>query len=302
MKIYDCFMFYDEKMILHLRLNCLNKQIDKFIIVESSFTHSGEKRELLFNINDYPNFKDKIIYIVLEEQPKDLFELSKSDTFDQENSKYILNALKRENLQRNTIEKGLLSASPDDIVIISDVDEIPDLDKVDFNNKNNDIILFKQKFYYYKFNLKLISFDWYGSKACKRKNLISPQWLRNIKDKKYPFWRLDTIFSKKKYSNISFIEEGGWHFSNMKTAEDIEKKMRTYLHHREYDVKPLGVDRIKEIIKNKKSVYNLKTDMKNEKIDGTQDLSISNIKELPFYIQNNINKYKNWIEIEKNEF
>ena len=302
MKIYDCFMFYDEKMILDLRLNCLNKHIDKFIIVESSFTHSGEKRDLLFNIKDYPNFKDKIIYIVLEEQPKDLFELSKSDTFDQENSKYILNALKRENLQRNTIEKGLLSASPDDIVIISDVDEIPDLDKVDFNNKNNDIILFKQKFYYYKFNLKLISFDWYGSKACKRKNLISPQWLRNIKDKKYPFWRLDTIFSKKKYSNISFIEEGGWHFSNMKTAEDIEKKMRTYLHHREYDVKPLGVDRIKEIIKNKKSVYNLKTDMKNEKIDGTQDLSISNIKELPFYIQNNINKYKNWIEIEKNEF
>ena len=302
MKIYDCFMFYDEKMILDLRLNCLNKHIDKFIIVESSFTHSGEKRDLLFNINDYPNFKDKIIYIALEEQPKDLFELSKSDTFDQENSKYILNALKRENLQRNTIEKGLLSASPDDIVIISDVDEIPDLDKVDFNNKNNDIILFKQKFYYYKFNLKLISFDWYGSKACKRKNLISPQWLRNIKDKKYPFWRLDTIFSKKKYSNISFIEQGGWHFSNMKTAEDIEKKMRTYLHHREYDVKPLGVDRIKEIIKNKKSVYNLKTDMKNEKIDGTQDLSISNIKELPFYIQNNINKYKNWIEIEKNEF
>ena len=302
MKIYDCFMFYDEKMILDLRLNCLNKHIDKFIIVDSSFTHSGEKRDLLFNINDYPNFKDKIIYIVLEEQPKDLFEQSKSDTFDQENSKYILNALKRENLQRNTIEKGLLSASPDDIVIISDVDEIPDLDKVDFNNKNNDIILFKQKFYYYKFNLKLISFDWYGSKACKRKNLISPQWLRNIKDKKYPFWRLDTIFSKKKYSNISFIEEGGWHFSNMKTAEDIEKKMRTYLHHREYDVKPLGVDRIKEIIKNKKSVYNLKTDMKNEKIDGTQDLSISNIKELPFYIQNNINKYKNWIEIEKNEF
>ena len=295
-------MFYDEKMILDLRLNCLNKHIDKFIIVESSFTHSGEKRDLLFNINDYPNFKDKIIYIVLEEQPKDLFELSKSDTFDQENSKYILNALKRENLQRNTIEKGLLSASPDDIVIISDVDEIPDLDKVDFNNKNNDIILFKQKFYYYKFNLKLISFDWYGSKACKRKNLISPQWLRNIKDKKYPFWRLDTIFSKKKYSNISFIEQGGWHFSNMKTAEAIEKKMRTYLHHREYDVKPLGVDRIKEIIKNKKSVYNLKTDMKNEKIDGTQDLSISNIKELPFYIQNNINKYKNWIEIEKNEF
>ena len=82
----------------------------------------------------------------------------------------------------------------------------------------------------------------------------------------------------------------------MKSAEDIEKKMRTYLHHREYDVKPLGTEKIKEIIKNRKSVYNLKTDMKNEKIDGTQDLLISEINELPYYIQNNIEKYKKWLE------
>ena len=59
MKIYDCFMFYDEDLVLDLRLNILNKYVTKFIIVESKFTHSGEKRELLFDINKYSNFKIK---------------------------------------------------------------------------------------------------------------------------------------------------------------------------------------------------------------------------------------------------
>jgi len=296
MKIYDCFMFYDEEMILDLRLNYLNNYVDKFVIVESSYTHSGKKRKLLFDIEKYKDFENKISYIVLKNQPQDLFEINEKDSFDKKNSKYILNALKRENLQRNTILKGLNEASVDDMIIISDVDEIPNLEKNNLKEIKNKIILFKQKFYYYKFNLKLDSFDWYGTKACKKKDLISPQWLRNIKDKRYPIWRLDTLFSKKKYQDIAFLESGGWHFSNMKSPEEIEKKMTTYLHHREYDVNPLGKEKIEEIMKNKKSIYNLKTDMKNDKFDGTQDLVISDIKELPLYIQNNTNKYKNWLE------
>ena len=251
MKIYDGFMFYDEEMILDLRLNYLDPYVDRFIIVESSYTHSGEKRKLLFDINKFKNFKEKIIYIVLDEQPKDLSEVEKSDVFYQVNSKYILNALKRENLQRNAISRGLKDAEPDDIVIISDVDEIPNLEKLRFEEIKNKILLFKQKFYYYKFNLKLEAFNWHGTKACKKRNLISPQWLRNIKDKKYSFWRFDTIFSKKKYKNVEFIDNGGWHFSNMKNAQDIEKKMKTYLHHREYDVNPLGIENIKKAMENK---------------------------------------------------
>ena len=296
MKIYDGFMFYDEEMILDLRLNYLDPYVDRFIIVESSYTHSGEKRKLLFDINKFKNFKEKIIYIVLDEQPKDLSEVEKSDVFYQVNSKYILNALKRENLQRNAISRGLKNAEPDDIVIISDVDEIPNLEKLRFEEIKNKILLFKQKFYYYKFNLKLEAFNWYGTKACKKRNLISPQWLRNIKDKKYSFWRFDTIFSKKKYKNVEFIDNGGWHFSNMKSAQDIEKKMKTYLHHREYDVNPLGIENIKKAMENKKSVYNLKTDSQNDKIDGTQSLIVSGIDELPLYIKENKDKYKEWLE------
>ncbi len=296
MKIFDCFMFYDEEMILDFRLNYLNEYIDKFIIVESSYTHSGKKRDLIFDINKFTKFKEKISYIVLDEEPKDLFKIHGNEEFNKKNSKYILNALKRENLQRNYIVKGLEDASPEDVVIISDVDEIPNLEDNDLKILKNKIILFNQKFFYYKFNLKLQSFDWYGSKACKKADLISPQWLRNIKSKKYGFWRLDTIFSKTKYQDIFFAKNGGWHFSNMKTPEAIEKKMSTYLHHREYDLKPLGAKKIKEIIKNKKAIYNLRADMKADKFDNTQNLIVTEVSELPVYIQKNLDKYKDWIE------
>ena len=289
-------MFYDEEMILDFRLNYLNDYVDQFVIIESSYTHSGKKRKLIFDIKKYSKFKDKIFYKVLDEEPTGLSEIEEKDDYDKKNSKYILNALKRENFQRNYISQGLQNASSDDIVIISDVDEIPNLEENNLKDLKNKIILFNQKFFYYKFNLKLQSFDWYGSKACKKANLISPQWLRNIKSKKYPFWRFDTLFSKTKYQNIILIKKGGWHFSNMKTPESIEKKMSTYLHHREYDLNPLGAKKIKEIMKNKKAIYNLRADMKTNKFDNTQDLIVTEINELPDYIQNNLDKYRDWIE------
>ena len=289
-------MFYDEDLVIDLRLNILNEHVHEFVIVESKFTHSGKKRELLFDINKYSKFKNKINYIVLENEPEDLEKVHDNDTDDKKNSKYIMNALKRENFQRNGIKKGLTNAEPGDLILVSDVDEIPNLSNLDLNEINDNIILFKQNFYYYKFNLKLEDMPWLGTKGCKYKNLKSPQWLRNIKDKKYPFWRLDVLFSNKKYSNIKFIDNGGWHFSNMKTPEEIEKKMRTYLHHREYDIKPLGTKKIEEMIKSKKSIYNLRADMKNEKIDGTQNLKATDGRELPEYLKKNKTKYSNWIE------
>ena len=90
--------------------------------------------------------------------------------------------------------------------MISDVDEIPNLENLNIEKIKQKIILFKQDMFYYKFNLKLPNLIWSGTKACKKKYLKSPQWLRNIKDKKYPFYRLDTFFSKTKYIDIKFIK------------------------------------------------------------------------------------------------
>ena len=108
-------------------------------------------------------------------------------------------------------------------------------------------------------------------------------------------WRIDTLISNKKYQNIKIINNGGWHFSNIKSPAGIEKKMKTYLHHREYDLNPVGEKRISEIIKERKPIYNLKNDMKSNKFDLSDQLAVADITELPYYIQKNIDKYKDWL-------
>ena len=289
-------MFFDEEMLLDLRLNILDKFVDKFIIVESSYTHSGKEKKLIFDINKYSKFKKKINYIVLKDPPKGIEEINNNDSEGEISRKEILNALKRENLQRDTIFNGLNDADKNDWIIISDLDEIPDLSNVNFNNIKNKIIFFKQKVFYYKLNLELKNLRWIGTKACRKKHLKSPQWLRNLKDKIYPKWRVDILFSEKKYSDIFFIENGGWHFSFVKKPEDIEKKLKSYLHHREYDIDPVGIDKIKNLINSKSVIYDHRVDQTQYKFGGRQKLEKIDLDFLPRYISSNKEKYLDWLE------
>jgi len=289
-------MFFDEEMLLGLRLKTLNKYVDKFIIVESKYTHSGDKKKLIFDINKYTEFKNKINYIVIEDPPEDIEDINNDDDENQKNIKHIMNALRRENYQRNKINDGLNDAAPEDWIIISDLDEIPNLDEINFNTINKKIIFFKQRVFYYKLNLELKNIHWIGSKAVQKKNLISPQWLRNIKDRIYPKWRLDIIFSKKKYNNIFYVYAGGWHFSYVKKPEDIEKKLKSYLHHREYDLEPLGIEKIKNFVNNKSVIYDHRVDQTQYKFSGTQKLEKIELNTLPPDIENNINFYKDWLD------
>ena len=295
MKIYDCFMYFDEDVILDLRLNILNPFIDYFVIVESTFNHKGEKRKLKFDINKYKKFENKIIYLIFDEEPSGIEKVFDTDNEGEVSRKLILNAASRENGQRNFISKGLEHASENDIILISDVDEIPNLEKINWNTIKDQIVLFKQDMFYYKLNLRLPDLIWSGSKACRKKYLKSPQWLRNVKDKKYSFFRLDTLFSEKKYINIKFIDNGGWHFSNIKTAAEIEYKLKSYLHHREFDLNPISESEIEDIIKNKQAIYDLKVDKKINKIGSGNKLIEYPMNKLPSYILENIDKYKDWI-------
>ena len=213
MKIFDCFMYFDEDIVLDVRLNFLDKFVDKFVIIESQYDHKGERRTPLFNINKFKKFKDKINYILVNEIPPGIEKINTEDKENEIYRKSIFNAWKRENLQRNQIQKGLTDANEEDWIIISDLDEIPKLSEIDLKDIKDNLVFFKQGMMYYKFNLKLENYIWVGSKACRMKNLKSPQWIRDIKDKKYSWWRVDTYFSKKKYRNILFVEDGGWHFS-----------------------------------------------------------------------------------------
>tara|TARA_B100000131_G_scaffold27416_1_gene26022 strand:- start:253 stop:1149 length:897 start_codon:yes stop_codon:yes gene_type:complete len=295
MKIFDCFMFYDEEMLLDIRLNTLDKFIDKFIIVESMFTHSGKKRELIFDIKKFQKFKDKINYLVVESLPKGIEPINSYDADDIKESKIILNAYRREHHQRNSILNLLKSAEPNDQVIISDVDEIPNLENINFNEIKNKIILFNQKMFYYKFNLILENMNWHGSKSCKMKNLISPQWLRDVKDRKYPLWRIDALFSEKKYNDVFFVQDGGWHFTNIKTPEEIDKKLRSYLHHIEYDQSNISAKEIDKMIKEKKPVYDLLANSSEAKFRSQKKLKTVDMNELPIYLQKNKEKFNEWI-------
>ena len=296
MKIFDCFMYFDEEVVLNVRLNTLDKFVDYFVIVESKFTHNGTQRDLKFDYKKFEKFKNKIIYLVYDEQPKVIEIINDNDLEDIKSAKYIFNAGHRENGQRNYIQKGLIDADADDIILISDVDEIPNLLNIDFNLINEKIILFKQDMFYYKFNLHLPNLIWTGTKACRHKHLINPQWLRNVKDRKYSFYRIDTIFSKDKYKNIKCINTGGWHFTNIKTPIEIEHKLRSYLHHREFDVNPLTVNQIDEIIKNKKAIYNLNVDKSVNKFGSGDKLEKFDFNKLPVFVQKNKNNLKDWID------
>ena len=296
MKIFDCFMYFDEDTVLDVRLNYLNEYVDKFVIIEAKYNHKGEKREPKFNIKKFEEFKDKIIYLLIGQEVPGMYKTDELDSNDKKIGKNIMNALKRENFQRNSILGGLTEASDEDWIIISDLDEIPNLKDNDLKNIKSPIVFFKQLMMYYKFNLILENYTWIGSKACKKKSLKSPQWLRNIKDRAYSWWRLDTLFSDTKYIKVKTINNGGWHFSYLKSPEDIEKKLKSYLHHSEYELNPVDIKDIKKMIIDKKTIYNLKVDSKSNKFDNGNILKKIDLKLLPNYIVENKDKFKEWME------
>ena len=298
MKIFDCFMFYDEETLLDIRFNTLDKFVDYFIIVESKNFHNGKNRKLRFDINNYPKFKDKIIYIQHDPFKLKLESVLQNDDESEKSRKLIFNAHIRENDQRDKIMDGLNHANENDLIMISDVDEIPNLEQIVFNDIKNEVLMFEQNIFYYKLNRYLPNFVWFGTKACKKKNLLSPQWLRNIKKNKYSFYRLDTFFSKTKYINKKYIKNGGWHFSNLKNSYDIELKLKSYLHHRDYESEELGHNKIDDLIKKNKTIYDMFVDKSSKKFgdEKRKDLEKFEIKKLPIYIQNNIEKFKNWID------
>jgi len=291
-------MFSDEKMLLDIRLNVLNDYVDQFVIIESKYKHNGEIKNKNFDINQYSKFKNKIKYIYLDEEPEGLVSISAEDDENKKNKSLLHNTYVRENYQRDVIAKGILDAGPEDFIIVGDIDEIPNLKNLDFENKKNHLIIFRQKMFYYKLNLYYKELVWTGTRACLKKNLKSPQWLRNIKNKKYPIWRIDTLFARNKYSNIIFINDGGWHFTNMKSPEEIFSKLNSFLHNVDFKLSGLNLDDIKKMVSQKKIMYDHFADQRKvDRWNSPVVLKPADITILPEYIIKNRDKFKDWLEI-----
>ena len=230
MKIFDCFSYWDEDFLLDLRLNIMNDYVDFFIIIEGNKTWQNNSKELKFDISKFSKFKDKIIYIQVTDLPDG-------------DDPYL-----RENYQRNCILRGLKKAEDKDLILISDLDEIPNPKKIEDFDPKKKFAVFKQKHFYYKLNLQSNSNPyWHGSRICVKRFLKSPQWLRELKFKKRPFWRIDKI----NLNNI--IENGGWHFCNLKSPEQLLYKYQNlcetndpYHFNEKIDEKYLNISEIKK--------------------------------------------------------
>ena len=266
MAVYECFQYFNEDHIVDLRLNILDKFVDYFVISESTKTHQGKDKKLNFDVNKFPRFKKKIIYIIAD--------YKENIDFD----KHTGGESPIEQHQRNSLIKGLKNSLPDDLIILSDSDEIPDLTKLSEMKKNKKFIAFSQKMFMYKLNLQnLNESDWIGSKICLKRDMPQPQKLRDLKFKKYPFWRID----KK---NLQIIE-GGWHFSFLQSPENVAKKIKSYSHGEFNTKNNTDLEKINQKINNNIDIFDRGFKLKKINIDKT----------FPEYILNNKNLLKDWI-------
>ena len=283
--------------MMDLRFNILNEYVEKFIVCESTISHSGKKKKLNFDINNYPKFKDKINYVVIDEEPTGIIGFKNGLAEPHEKRS---DSLKRINLSYNYMLRAISEASDNDLIILSDNDEIPNLNSQQFKNSKKDIIIFKQLFFYYKLNLFYDLVPWYGSKAAKKKNLLSMSWLRNLKNKEYPFWRIDTLFSNTRYINLEIIKDGGWHFTNLMTAEKLYEKLKNFGHHDEFEISGMTVDDLQKKIDKKEVFFNHFVDKEKYKERWNYNYKLKKIglEKLPKYLQSNDSqlKLKNWFD------
>ena len=194
MKIFDCFMFFNELELLELRLMTLYNVVDYFVLVEAGTTFTGNEKEMYYekNKNLFEKYSDKIIYISVDKLPY-------SDAW--ENEFY----------NRNLIIQGLSSANDNDYIIISDVDEIPNPDAIlEGINNNYDIFKLKQKLFYYYVNC-IQNQEWFGTVVIKKKYIKSPQDARSFSGR-----------------NIKIIDNGGWHYSFLGDKDRIKLKLESY--------------------------------------------------------------------------
>ncbi len=270
MKIIDCFMYFDEDLGLEIRLNTLNEIVDKFVIAEATKDHAGKEKKLNFNIKKFEKFRNKIEYIIIDDLPVNVTS-NRKDWHENH---------MRDQYQRNSLERGYKNCDPNDWIMISDIDEIPNPNKIKEFNVEKKYACVMHKNFQSKLNLLNITNNfWPGTKICQKKYLKSPQWLRNIKTKKRPFWK----FYKPKEPQL--IYDGGWHFSFLKKPGDIAKKIKAYSHQEFNKDDFIDEKKIAKRIENKEDLFNRNFKYKKIVIDESY----------PKYITNNKIMLKEWI-------
>ena len=174
-------------------------------------------------------------------------------------------------------------AKDDDFIFFSDPDEIPNPKILKNFNLKKKYGIFLQNFYNYYFNLfNPYETPWEGTRVCKKKNLKSIDFMRQKIRKKnayYKFFRID------KERSVEIFDDGGWHFNNLMSPEDISKKLKTYAHIEYSNDEYSSVSVIKKKIIEKIDLFNRGEKYETVKIDSS----------FPQYLVENIEQYKEYI-------
>ncbi|MCK5642728.1 MAG: N-acetylglucosaminyltransferase [Gammaproteobacteria bacterium] len=231
--IYDCFAFFNELDLLEIRLNELDHVVDKFVLVEATRTFQKQPKPLYFEENKsrFKNFEDKIIHIVVDEYPNFFTRFRIPTPMDYDNH------------QKNQVIRGLKDAKPDDVIIYSDLDEIPNPEKITEYSKKPGYKVFEQRFLSYFINCAVVNCPveptlpfkmgqiwWRGSVMANYKEFNDTKSFRKMRD-----------YSEDK---ITLIENGGWHFSYLGGLEQVLYKLQSFAHTKEnkYGIKK-AIDR-----------------------------------------------------------
>lgn len=276
--IYDCFPFFNELDILEIRLNTLYDIVDYFVITEANMTHTGKSKDYVFEQNKdrFSKFLDRIIYIKVDDFPS----LESSKTSDDGN-KWMY-----ENFQRDAIMRGLEKCNSDDVIIISDCDEIPN-PKAIRNYKNGVCSLLQLRFGFNYNSLYINSTFSKSPKICKYKDLINPKKGIKEKDKKYCLHSKYGLPTYLRFVRGKRIKNGGWHFSYIGNLQNIKYKMDSIVEQQVNTMSKNTEESIKQKIKNNQDVLN--------RGDIFVNLEISDI--FPKYFVNNIEKFKENINL-----
>lgn len=221
--IYDCFMFFNELDLLEIRLYELCDVVDYFVLVEATKTHTGKDKPLYYweNRDRFWEFQDEIIYICVEDMPITKGEIEATLTNQDRHwieSKYQTeDNWVRERFQRNAIMRALQDADPEDIIIISDADEIVRASALQeaLPNLCEGSNAVEQTLNTYYINWRCTNMPWWGSKIIRRKFLTGETTPSEV--------RFHTPACK-------YIYNGGWHFGYLGGADAIREKIKAFAH------------------------------------------------------------------------
>lgn len=272
-KVYDCFSFFNELELLEVRLNELNDVVDVFVLVEATRSFQNKEKPLIFaeNKERFAKFLPKIRHIVVDEYPSFFRRFRKPKTWDYERN------------QRDFVKKGLTDAQPEDLILLSDVDEFPRKEKIELAKSLPHLKVFQQKMFYYFLNCFVENYDepiemakegykpWHGSIAVHFKDFTNFEDLRTSRN--------------QKKTKRSLIENGGWHYSWLGGVDRILTKLDAYSHQEFNKAEYKNPARIRELISSGADLFgkNVKTVM----VDPTADC--------PKYLKDNIDKYQQFI-------